>query len=61
MCGCLKRGQAIVRAATSVVRGDLKRAGTSAAYVGKSLARDLGNGSLRAAAAARLAQMRKPR
>ena len=61
MCDCNKRGQAIRRGAASLAKGNVKAAVNAAAFVGRSMARDVQSGALKAAALNRLAQMRKPR
>lgn len=59
MCNCKQRGQALRRAASSIVRGNVKSAAQSIGYVGRSLSQDVQSGALKSAAAARLNQLRK--
>jgi hypothetical protein len=61
MCDCYKRGQAIRRGVSSLANGNVKAVVTAAAYVGRSMARDVQSGALKSAALNRLAQIRKPR
>jgi hypothetical protein len=39
-CGCKDRGEAIVRGARLVARGDLSQAGTELKFIAKSAAKD---------------------
>lgn len=39
-CGCKERGEAIVRGARSVAKGDLSQAGSEMKFVAKSAAKD---------------------
>lgn len=57
-CRCNERGQAIVRGAAALGRGDLRTAATSAAFVVRTTAEDARTGALRASAAAQLARLR---
>lgn len=61
MCNCKQRGQAIRRGAVSLAHGNVKATVAAAAYVGRSMARDVQSGALKSAALNRLAQLRKPR
>lgn len=54
---CAQRGQAITRGAAAAVRGDIRTAASSAAFVGRTLAQDARSGALRQAASAKLAQL----
>ncbi|WIG52497.1 MAG: hypothetical protein OJF48_003416 [Afipia sp.] len=56
-CRCNERKQAISRGAAAAVRGDVKAAASSAAYVARTLAQDARSGALRAAAANQLSRM----
>jgi len=60
-CRCNERKQAIVRGVSAAVRGDAKGAVQSAAFVSRTLVQDARSGALRAAAAAKLASLRKGR
>jgi hypothetical protein len=60
-CRCKERKQAISSGVSAVVRGDVKGAAKSAAYVSRTLVQDARSGALRTAAAAKLASLRKGR
>jgi hypothetical protein len=57
-CRCNERKQAIVRGVSAAVRGDMKGAAQSAAFVSRTLVQDARSGALRTAAASKLASMR---
>jgi len=57
-CRCNERKQAIVRGVSAAVRGDMKSAAQSAAFVSRTLVQDARSGALRTAAAAKLATLR---
>lgn len=57
-CRCKERQQAIVRGVSAAVRGDVKTAAQSAAFVTRTLAQDARSGALRTAATSRLSQLR---
>ena len=57
-CRCNERGAALKAAAASAVRGNVKAASQSLAYVGRTMAQDVRSGAIKAAATARLAQLR---
>lgn len=58
MCRCNERKQAITRGAAAAMRGDVKAAASSAAFVARTLTQDARSGALRTAAANTLSQMR---
>lgn len=55
---CGERGKAIKSAVSAIGRGNLRSAGQSAAFVGRTFGQDLQSGAIKAAAASRLAQLR---
>lgn len=57
-CRCNERKDAILRGVSAVARGDAKGAVSSAAYVSRTLVEDARSGALRAAAAAKLANIK---
>lgn len=57
-CRCNERKQAIVRGVSAAVRGDVKGAAQSAAFVSRTLVQDARSGALRTAAASKLASLR---
>ncbi|MBR2117682.1 MAG: hypothetical protein IJ935_03215 [Afipia sp.] len=57
-CRCNERGRALVSAASSIARGQVKVAGQNMAFVGRTLVQDVRSGALKSAATARLAQLK---
>lgn len=57
-CRCNERGQALTRAVSSAIRGQVKAVTRELGFVGKTAVDDLRSGAMRQAATAKLAAMR---